>query len=142
MNKLSKISIRKLADNIAARSTSNGTRLDPDAFYENLWETTRRCIFCSKPSYVFGILDPSGHSDPVLRSGLAKGQARFLFYGLCVKCYQEEDAFERVEDKIADDSLEEANFRAELDAAGATYTKETASDGTDWICISHPGAVA
>jgi hypothetical protein len=137
LQKVSKINIRRLAGDIAAASTSNGRRIDPDAFARRLWKTTRRCVLCRKPSYVFGLYLPDTNADPVVRTGLAPHQARFLFYGLCVKCFGADDVFERVEDAITDGHLEEANTRAALDAAGARYTTESAPDGSRWL-ISDP----
>ena len=90
LNKLSKINIRRLAGDSAAASTSNGQRIDPDAFARRLWTETRRCVLCRKPSYVFGLYLPDGNADPVVRTCLAPHQARFLFYGLCVKGFQHE----------------------------------------------------
>jgi hypothetical protein len=95
LNKLSKINIRRLAADIAAASTSNGQRIDADAFARRLWTETRRCVLCRKPSYVFGLYLPDGNADPVVRTGLEPHQARFLFYGLCVKCFGEEDVLHR-----------------------------------------------
>jgi len=135
LNKLSKINIRRLAGDSAAASTSNGQRIDPDAFARRLWTETRRCVLCRKPSYVFGLYLPDGNADPVVRTCLAPHQARFLFYGLCVKCFQHEGVFERVEKAAADALLEEANARAALDAAGARYTNESAPEGSRWIAF-------
>jgi hypothetical protein len=135
LQKVSKINIRRLAGDIAAASTSNGRRIDPDAFARRLWKETRRCLLCRKPTYVFGLYLPDGDADPVVRTGLAPHQARFLFYGLCVKCFQEEDVVGRVEDRVADSFLEEANTRAALDAAGARYTSESTPDGSRWIAL-------
>jgi hypothetical protein len=90
---------------------------------------------CRKPSFVFGLYLPGKDADPVVRTGLKSHQARFLFYGLCVKCVQIDDVFERVEDVIADGHLEEANARAALDAAGTRCTNESTSDGSRWIAL-------
>ena len=137
--RVSKIYIRRLAADIAATSTSNGRRIDPDAFAERLWRQTRRCALCRKPAYVFGLYLPGRDADPVVRTGLAPHQSRFLFYGLCVKCFQGdlEDVSRRVEEKIADAHLEEANTRAALDAAGVRYTNESMPDGSRWIRFAH-----
>jgi hypothetical protein len=134
-NRLSKVNIRQLAEDIAASTTSYGRRLDPEAFAARLWKQTRRCILCRKPSYVFAVYVPDEKADPVIRTGLAPHQARTFFYGLCVKCYQSENAAERVEEEIADGHLKEANVRAELDAAGVSYTNESMPDGRRWIAI-------
>jgi hypothetical protein len=137
LNKLSKINIRRLAGDIAAVSTSNGRRIDPDAFARRLWAQMRRCVLCRKPSFVFGLYLPDDRADPVVRTGLEPHQARFLFYGLCVKCFHGDDVFERVEEAIAAGHLEEANTRALLDAAGARYTTESVPDGSRRL-ISDP----
>jgi hypothetical protein len=84
---LSKINIHRFAKDLAEATTSNGRRLDPDAFAVRLWKQTRRCVLCEKPGYVFALYYPGEHSDPVIRTGLKDGQGRFFAYGLCVKCY-------------------------------------------------------
>jgi hypothetical protein len=94
---------------------------------------------CEKPSYVFGLYYPTEDSDPAIRTGLGRGQSRTFAYGLCVKCYQEEDVTEKVEERIADSLLQEANMRAKLDVAGLSYTNESMADGTRWINIKGKG---
>jgi hypothetical protein len=133
--RLSKISIRQLAQEIAALTTSNGARFDPELLAQRLWKETHRCCLCSKPSYIFAMFFPAEDSDPVIRTGLRPEQRRLFCYGLCVKCFGLEDASERVERKVADTRLQEANFRAELDAAGVRYTNETTPDGARWLRV-------
>jgi hypothetical protein len=136
---LSKINIRRLATDVASQMKSNGRKLDPDALAERLWKQTRRCLLCRKPSYVFALYFPTDKADAAIRTGLRPGQGRTFAYGLCVKCYQDEGVYERVEEKIADSYLEEANIRAGLDAAGVRYTNETMPDGTRWIALRDDG---
>jgi hypothetical protein len=133
MTRLSKLSIQRLAEDIAASTTSGGRRLDPDALARKLWERTRRCILCYKPSYVFAVYLPGEKADPVLRTGAKPHQSRAFFYGLCVKCTHSEDAPGRAEAKLADAHLKEANLRAALDAAGVSYSTETGPAGERWI---------
>jgi hypothetical protein len=135
-HRLSKINIRQFAEEMAASTTSNGRPLDPDALAERVWKETRRCCLCNKPSYVFAMFFPAKDSDPVMRTGLRPGQERLFAYGLCVRCRGLKDATERVERKIADTRLQEANIRAEVDAGGVRYTNETMPDGTRWITLS------
>jgi hypothetical protein len=40
---------------------------------------------------------------------------------------------ERVEEKIADRLVGEANVRAALDASGVSYSGESMADGTRWL---------
>jgi hypothetical protein len=133
MTRLSKLNVQRLAEDIAASTTSGGRPLDPDALAKRLWRAMRRCILCDKPSYVFAVFSPGEKADPVVRTGLKPGQSRALFYGLCVKCTQIEDARERVEAKLGDAHLKEANLRAALEAAGVPYDTETGPAGERWI---------
>lgn len=136
--RVSKQDVRRYADEMARTTTSHGTKIDPAAFAARIWKSVRRCVLCHperKPAYVWGVWIPGKESDPIVRIGLADHQARTIFYGLCVNCYQTKDAHLRVEEAISDRYLQEANLRASLDAAGATYTNEAFSDGTRWVAI-------
>jgi hypothetical protein len=135
---LSKRSIRRFAETMAARTTSHGAALDPDALADRLWKAGRRCVLCRKPGYMWDLYIPGEGADPVARTGLDKSQARLFAYGLCVKCYEAEDAPARVEEAIADGMLEEANLRAALDAGGVSYANRALSDGTRFIAPAHP----
>ena len=100
-------------------------------------------MLCRRPSYIFALYLPEGACVPLIRTGLRKSQSRMFFYGLCVKCFAEDDATERVEEKIADSLFEEANARAALDGARISYTNESQPDGRRWIALGEgPGGDA
>jgi hypothetical protein len=133
--KLSKQNVRRYAEMLAAATTSHGTELDPGALADRIWDSTRRCLLCRKPTYVFGLYTPGKGADPVTNTGLGKSQARVFYYGLCVGCYRTEDASVRVEETIADRMLGEANMRAALDAAGVGHTNEALPDGSRFVAV-------
>ncbi len=133
--RLSKQTVRRYAEAMAATTTSHGTELDPGAFANRIWKSTRRCLLCQKPTYVFGLYTPGRGADPVTNTGLGEGQARVFHYGLCVGCYRTEDVLVRVEEAIADRMLGEANMRAALDVAGVAYTNEALPDGSRFVVV-------
>jgi hypothetical protein len=98
---VSKQDVRRYADEMAKTTTSHGTKIDPAALTERIWETIRYCALCypgREPAYVWGMWTPSKFSDPVVRTGLADHQARVIHYGLCSRCYRRRDAHTRVEE--------------------------------------------
>ncbi len=103
--RLSKQNVRRYAEAMAATTTSYGTELDSGTFADRIWKSTRRCLLCGKPTYVFGLYTPGRNTDRVTNVGLGEGQARVFHYGLCVGCSRTESALARVEETIADRML-------------------------------------
>ncbi len=140
--RFSKQAILGVVETLMEGISSNGTLIDSKEFAKNVYNQSKRCVICSKPSTAFGIFVPNDNADPVLTATKKSHQARYFFYGVCVAHWEERDGVtDEIEAILMEGQKEEEKQRQlvyeRAKQSNMEVSEETMPDGTRWIAVGH-----